>query len=68
MFLGEKMRIILKIFHNQRYYQKSVTTTLKMKRLSSEEKKFYLLSKEWEGKAGGYSIQSAASYFFPFIW
>ena len=55
------------IFHNQRYYQKSVTTTLKMKRLSSEEKKFYLLSKEWEGKAGGYSIQSAASYFFPFI-
>ena len=38
-----------------------------MKRLSEEEKKSYLLSDEWEGKAGGYSIQGAASYFFPFI-
>ena len=40
---------------------------LKMKRLSEEEKKSYLKSQEWRGKAGGYSIQGAASYFFPFI-
>ena len=38
-----------------------------MKRLSDDEKKCYLLSDEWKGKAGGYSIQGAASYFFPFI-
>ena len=38
-----------------------------MKRLSEEEKKSYLKSQEWRGKAGGYSIQGAASYFFPFI-
>tara|TARA_B100001121_G_scaffold180705_1_gene157641 strand:- start:352 stop:573 length:222 start_codon:yes stop_codon:yes gene_type:complete len=38
-----------------------------MKRLSEEEKKSYLKSEEWRGKAGGYSIQGAASYFFPFI-
>ena len=38
-----------------------------MKRLSEDEKKCYLFSDEWKGKAGGYSIQGAASYFFPFI-
>ena len=55
------------IFSKEKYYQKNVTTTLKMKRLSDDEKKCYLLSDEWKGKAGGYSIQGAASYFFPFI-
>ena len=55
------------IFSNEKYFQKNVTTTLKMKRLSDDEKKCYLLSDEWKGKAGGYSIQGAASYFFPFI-
>ena len=55
------------IFAKEKYYQKNVTTTLKMKRLSDDEKKCYLLSDEWKGKAGGYSIQGAASYFFPFI-
>ena len=55
------------IFSKEKYYQKNVITTLKMKRLSNDEKKCYLLSDEWKGKAGGYSIQGAASYFFPFI-
>ena len=55
------------IFSKEKYYQKNVTTTLKMKRLSDDEKKCYLLSDEWKEKAGGYSIQGAASYFFPFI-
>ena len=55
------------IFSKEKYFQKNVTTTLKMKRLSDDEKKCYLLSDEWKGKAGGYSIQGAASYFFPFI-
>ena len=55
------------IFSKEKYYQKNVTTTLKMKRLSEDEKKCYLLSDEWKGKAGGYSIQGSASYFFPFI-
>ena len=55
------------IFYNDKYYQKNITTILKMKRLSEEEKKSYLKSQEWWGKAGGYSIQGAASYFFPFI-
>ena len=53
------------IFYKEKYYQKNVKTTLKMKRLSDDEKKCYLLTDEWKGKAGGYSIQGAASYFFP---
>ena len=55
------------IFYKEKYYQKNVKTILKMKRLSDDEKKCYLLTDEWKGKAGGYSIQGAASYFFPFI-
>ena len=55
------------IFSNKKFYQKNVITTLKMKRLSEDEKKSYLMSDEWKGKAGGYSIQGAASYFFPSI-
>ena len=55
------------IFYKEKYYQKNVKTTVKMKRLSDDEKKCYLLTDEWKGKAGGYSIQGAASYFFPFI-
>ena len=32
-----------------------------------KKKNLILFSDEWRGKAGGYSIQGAASYFFPFI-
>ena len=62
-----KVHTSICIFNKNKYYQKNITTTLKMKRLSEEEKKSYLLSEEWKGKAGGYGIQGAASYFFPFI-
>ena len=55
------------LFANGKYYQKLVKTTLRMKRLSGFEKERYLLSDEWQGKAGGYAIQGSASYFFPFI-
>ena len=32
------------IFSNEKYYQKNVTTTLKMKRLFEDEQKCYLMS------------------------
>ena len=35
-------------------------TAVKFKRLSAEEIESYLVSGEWEGKAGGYAIQGAA--------
>lgn len=37
-----------------------VTTTVRMKRLSSSEIDHYLQSGEWNGKAGGYAIQGLA--------
>ena len=66
---GRRLKVYTSIciFCKEKYYQKNVKTTLKMKRLCDDEKKCYLLTDEWKGKAGGYSIQGAASYFFPFI-
>ena len=43
--------------------QKNAITKVKFKHLSAEEKKLYLDSKEWQGKAGGYAIQGMASLF-----
>ena len=40
---------------------------VKMKRLSEQEISDYLASNEWQGKAGGYSIQGIAGAFVPWI-
>lgn len=40
-----------------------VETRVKLKRLSFQEKEFYLNSGEWHGKAGGYGIQGYAESF-----
>lgn len=42
-------------------------TSVKFKVLSESEKKNYVTSMEWDGKAGGYGIQGLASTFIPFI-
>ena len=42
-------------------------TSVKFKRLSSQETTRYLDSGEWEGKAGGYAIQGLAASFIPSI-
>ena len=55
------------VFAKGKFFQKVTKTTLRMKRLSDFEKEQYLLSNEWQGKAGGYAIQGRAAYFFPFI-
>ena len=48
------------LFANGKYYQKLVKTTLRMKRLSGFEKERYLLSDEWQGKAGAYDLAGPA--------
>lgn len=40
-----------------------VETRVKVKRLSEREKKIYIESEEWRGKAGGYGIQGYAESF-----
>lgn len=44
-----------------------VTSIVKFKRLSDADIAQYILSGEWQGKAGGYAIQGLAAGFIPFI-
>lgn len=44
-----------------------VTTMVAVKRLSREERAFYLTSGEWRGKAGAYAIQGLAAGLIPAI-
>jgi septum formation protein len=46
---------------------KTIQSIIKFKRLHPDEMIYYLASKEWEGKAGGYAIQGIASSFINFI-
>ena len=46
---------------------KTIKSILKFKRLHPDEISYYLSSKEWEGKAGGYAIQGIAASFINFI-
>ena len=46
---------------------KTIKTSIKFKRLHAEEIDYYLKSKEWEGKAGGYAIQGIAASYINFL-
>ncbi len=46
---------------------RTVRTTVKFKRLTPGEIAEYLLSEEWQGKAGGYAIQGIAAKFVTFL-
>ena len=43
------------------------TTQVAVKRLSAQEVDWYIATGEWQGKAGGYSIQGAFARFIPWI-
>ena len=46
---------------------KTIKSTVKFKRLHPDELDYYLKSKEWEGKAGGYAIQGFAASYINFL-
>lgn len=48
-------------------WERDVVTAVKVKRLSDNEISTYVRSKEWEGKAGGYTIQGFGGAFIPWI-
>jgi len=50
-----------------RIWQRTVESRVKMKLLSDVELNAYLDSGDWQGKAGGYSIQGPAGAFIPWI-
>ncbi|HUX78985.1 MAG TPA: nucleoside triphosphate pyrophosphatase [Alphaproteobacteria bacterium] len=52
---------------NGREAYRVLITRISFKRLTTEEIEDYLASGEWEGKAGGYSIQGKAAKFVKFI-
>jgi len=47
--------------------ERLVEARVKMKRLSPAEREGYLATGDWQGKAGGYSIQGPAGAFIPWI-
>ena len=46
---------------------KTIQSIVKFKRLHSDELDYYLKSREWEGKAGGYAIQGLAASYINFL-
>lgn len=46
---------------------RAVETRVKLKRLSEEERRAYLATGEWRGKAGGYAIQGIGAALVPEI-
>ena len=52
---------------SDRLWERCVESRVKMKDLSDEELNGYLATNDWQGKAGGYSIQGPAGAFIPWI-
>lgn len=48
-------------------WERLVESRVRMKRLSEAELEGYLATGDWDGKAGGYSIQGPAGAFIPWI-
>jgi len=55
------------ISHDGKYHEKLVITQVAFKRLTQKEIEAYIVSGEWQGKAGGYAIQGVAEAFIPWI-
>lgn len=51
----------------EQMWERDVVTTVKMKRLSDEDLNAYLVTGDWQGKAGGYGIQGPAGVLIPWI-
>lgn len=66
---GRRHQVItaLAVRRGAQVWTRESVSTVKMKRLSDIELNAYLASGEWEGKAGAYAIQGAASAFIPWI-
>ncbi|HLQ19196.1 MAG TPA: nucleoside triphosphate pyrophosphatase [Tabrizicola sp.] len=66
---GRRHQVItaLAVRRGERVLMRESLSTVKMKRLSDAELNAYLVSGEWQGKAGGYGIQGLAGAFIPWI-
>lgn len=66
---GRRHRVItaVAVRCGDQLWETDVVSQVRMKRLSDDEVNGYLASGDWQGKAGGYGIQGAASAFIPWI-
>ena len=48
-------------------HQMNIVTKVRFKRLTPQEIDTYIVTDEWQGKAGGYAIQGRAGTFVPWI-
>ena len=66
---GRRHRVVtaVAVRRGDRLWERSVTSAVKMKPLDRDEIAHYLATGDWEGKAGGYSIQGPAGAFIPWI-
>ncbi len=66
---GRRHRVITAIAlrRGAQFWERSVESQVRMKRLSDIELNAYLATGDWQGKAGGYAIQGPAGAFIPWI-
>lgn len=66
---GRRHQVITSVAvrRGDRLWTRESVSAVKMKRLSDAELNAYLVSGEWEGKAGAYAIQGMAGAFIPWI-
>ena len=69
MLSGRRHRVITAIAlrRGAKILTRDVVTTVKMKRLSEADVSAYIVSNDWQGKAGGYGIQGPAGALIPWI-
>lgn len=66
---GRRHRVItaVAVRQGQALHFRDCVSTVKLKRLSREEREAYLDTNDWQGKAGAYAIQGPAATFVPWI-
>ncbi len=66
---GRRHRVVtaVALLRGGREWRRAVETSVKMKRLSAQERAEYLACGEWRGKAGGYAIQGVGAALIPEI-
>lgn len=66
---GRRHRVItaLTVRRGAEVWSRDVVTNVKFKTLSDQEVSAYVRSGEWQGKAGGYTIQGRAGAFVPWL-
>ncbi len=66
---GRRHRVVtaMTVRRGEAIWSRDVVTAVRFKRLSQAEISGYVRSREWDGKAGGYTIQGKAAAFIPWI-